>query len=90
MIGIHTPETARERDLENVRADAARAGLTFPILVDDAKENWNRWGNSMWPSVYLIDKHGDIRYWWYGELTWQNAQGEQLLRRRIRELLEED
>ena len=63
--------------------------LTFPILLDTAKRNWDAWGNSMWPSVYLIDKHGYVRYWWYGELNWQGAEGEKLLRERIEELVAE-
>lgn len=43
----------------------------------------------MWPSVYLIDKQGYVRYWWFGELNWQGAEGEKMLRRRIEELLAE-
>ncbi len=43
----------------------------------------------MWPSVYLIDREGRIRYWWYGELNWQDRKGQELMKQRIRELLEE-
>jgi hypothetical protein len=89
MLGIHTPETSRERETDNVERDAGDSGLTFPILVDNEKRNWNAWGNSMWPSVYLIDKQGYIRFWWYGELNWQGAEGESLLRNRIEELIAE-
>ncbi len=89
MLGVHTPETSREREVENVRQDAAKAGLTFPIVIDNENRNWEAWGNSMWPSTYLIDKEGYVRYWWYGELNWQGAEGEVLLRKRIEELLGE-
>jgi len=89
VLGIHTPEVDRERDVQNVRREARDAGLLFPILVDNEKRNWNAWGNSMWPSTYLIDKQGYVRAWWYGELNWQEAEGEKLLRERIRELLGE-
>ena len=89
VLGVHTPETSREREIGNVRREAREAGLTFPILVDNEKKNWDAWGNSMWPSVYLIDKQGDIRYWWYGELNWQGAEGERLLRKRIEQLIAE-
>lgn len=30
----------------------------FPIVVDNDKQIWNAWGNTMWPTVYLIDKQG--------------------------------
>lgn len=71
-------------------ADAQSHQLQFPILVDDDKKNWNAWGNSMWPSVYLIDKQGYVRYWWYGELKWQGYEGHQVFRQRIEELLGEE
>ena len=56
--------------------------------IDNDMANWNAWGNSMWPSVYLIDRRGYLRYWWYGELNWKGAQGEKMMRQRIQELLE--
>ena len=57
--------------------------------MDNGRQNWNAWGNSMWPTVYLIDKQGYVRYWWMGELNWEGAEGEQLFRRHIEELLAE-
>ena len=80
----------RERDAARVRVEAEGEDLRFPILIDNDHRNWDAWGNSMWPSVYLIDKRGDVRYWWYGELNWQGADGEKRLRQRIEELLRED
>lgn len=87
---MHTPETSRERQIENVRSAAAKSGLKFPILIDNKNENWSAWGNSMWPSVYLIDKQGYVRAWWIGELNWKGAQGEKIMRERIEELLAEN
>ena len=72
-----------------MREDAKAQGLEFPIVVDDDLTNWNAWGNSMWPSVYLIDKQGYVRYWWYGELNWQGSDAHQIFKRRIQELLAE-
>ena len=89
VIGIHTPETAAERIPENVRAKTKDAAFNFPVLVDTGKKNWQAWGNTMWPSVYLIDKQGYVRHWWMGELNWQGAEGEKLMRGRLRSLLAE-
>ncbi len=89
MVGIHTPETRAEHDIERLRQKVREADFEFPILIDNEKKNWNAWGNAMWPSVYLVDRQGRIRYWWYGELNWQGAEGEKQLRQRIRELLAE-
>ncbi len=89
VLGIQTPETERERVAENVRKAAQENELKFPIVHDAEKHNWNAWGNSMWPSTYLIDKKGRVRYWWYGELDWKGAGGQNLMRARIEELLAE-
>ena len=89
IIGVHSPETEAEAKTENVRQQVTEAQFTFPVVIDTDKKIWNDWGNSMWPSVYLIDKQGRIRYWWYGELNWQGAEGEEIMRKRIEELLRE-
>jgi hypothetical protein len=86
---VHTPEGGGEFDFDQMKRKADEAKFTFPIVTDNEKSNWNAWGNSMWPSVYLVDKKGYIRHWWYGELAWQGQDGEQQMRRRIEELLAE-
>jgi hypothetical protein len=89
IIGIHTPETDGERLLENVRRETRRQGVTHPVLVDTDGDNWRRWGNRYWPTVYLIDRRGRVRYRWAGELEYQGAGGEEALARRVRVLLDE-
>ena len=90
ILGVHTPETQRERDPSQVAAEAKKSGFNFPIVIDNDKKNWTAWGNSMWPSVYLIDKQGRLRYWWYGELNWNEAGGQEIMAKRIEELLAEE
>ena len=89
VLGIHTPETSNERNATLLRKDTRAQKLTFPIMADIQNKNWNAWGNSMWPTVYLIDKQGYVRYWWFGELKWQGNDGEKIFRQRIEELLAE-
>jgi hypothetical protein len=36
-----------------------------------------------------IDKKGDVRYRWDGELNWKDTKGEEIMRRTIEELLGE-
>lgn len=84
---MHTPETDRERDIEGVRQKAEENKMEYPIVVDNDSKIWNAWANRVWPSVYLIDKKGYVRYWWYGELNWQGAEGDKIMRARIEELL---
>ncbi len=89
IIGIHRPETQFERDIEKVREKAFEAVMNYPIAVDNDSKVWDSYANSIWPSIYIIDKSGFIRYWWYGELNWQGAKSELYLRNNIRELIEE-
>lgn len=90
IIGVHTPETEGEREIESVRKKVAENQFVFPVAVDNRGSNWSAWGNNWWPAVYLIDKHGGVRYWWYGELNWQGAEGEKIMRQRIEALLAEE
>jgi hypothetical protein len=89
IVGVHTPETSAERQPESVRAKIKEARFDFPVVLDNEKAIWKAWGNSMWPSVYLIDKRGRLRYWWYGELDWNGAGGQQIMADKIEELLAE-
>ncbi len=89
MIGIHTPESAGEAEIASVRKKAEENGLKFPIAIDNERTNWKRWDNRWWPSVYLIDKQGYVRYRWDGELNWKGAGGQTIMRRKIDELLRE-
>lgn len=89
IIGIHRPETKQERIIDKVKDKAAKANMKYPIAIDNESVAWNSWANNIWPSIYLIDKNGFIRYWWYGELNWKGAESEKLLRERIRKLIHE-
>ncbi len=63
--------------------------MKYPIAVDGSAKTWQAWGNQSWPSVYLIDKKGDVRYRWDGELNWKETKGEQIMRKKIEQLLAE-
>jgi hypothetical protein len=89
VIGIHTPETAGEGNLDRVRKKVKANEMKYPIAVDSEAKTWNAWGNQFWPRVYLIDKNGDVRYRWDGELNWKETKGEEIMRKKIEELLAE-
>lgn len=89
LIGVHTPETAFEEKTANVRQKAEEDRLPFPVLIDGDRQNWKAWGNSMWPSVYLLDKWGRLRAFWPGELKWQGATGDEWMATQIERLLAE-
>jgi peroxiredoxin len=90
VVGIQTPETPAERDPALVKQAAAKKGFEFPVLIDLESANWNAWGNTMWPTIYVIDKKGYIRFWWQGELNWQGATGDKSIEKLVDELLAEN
>jgi peroxiredoxin len=89
IIGIQTPETSAERDVTLVKAAAKENDFQFPVLIDVDSKNWDAWGNTMWPTVYVVDKNGYIRSWWQGELNWQGATGDRSIENLVDQLLAE-
>jgi hypothetical protein len=89
LIGIHTPETAVEKDIARVKQQIRKAGLKHAIAIDNRTTMWQRYHNQYWPSVYLFDKKGIARWGWSGELGWKGAKGEALMRKKIEELVRE-
>ena len=75
IVGVHTPEFDREAPAERVRAKAKANGLQFPVVLDDKARVWKAWGNRYWPTVYLVDQKGRVRYHWEGELHLDTAAG---------------
>ena len=87
ILGIHTPETTGEREIERIGKQADKNGLKFPIAVDNDGANWNAWNNRVWPTVYVVDRRGVVRYGWEGELSYKGAPGEEKVRKLVDELL---
>lgn len=89
MVGIQTPETAAERDVARVTEAAHQCEFGFPVMLDLDSEAWRAWGNTVWPTIYIVDQRGYIRSWWVGELYWQGARGDQSVENWVRRLLAE-
>ncbi len=78
VVGVQTPEYAFEHVPSNVEAGIRRLGLTFPVALDNSYDTWNAYDNQSWPSTYLIDATGRIRYVSIGEGDYTHE--EQLIR----------
>ena len=83
VIGIHTPEFAFEKDIENVRMALATYGIEFPVVLDNDYATWRAYGNNYWPRKYLIDIEGNIVYDHIGEGAYEETE------EKIREALRE-
>jgi cytochrome c biogenesis protein CcdA/thiol-disulfide isomerase/thioredoxin len=67
IIGVHAPEFAFEKNKANVEDAVKKAGLTYPVALDNDFDTWNAYENRYWPGTYLIDKEGNIRRTHAGE-----------------------
>lgn len=84
IIGVHTPEFEFEKDLENVQEAIIDFELPYPIVQDNNYATWNAYSNRYWPAKYLIDKDGIIRYFHFGEGSYDETE------KAIQALLEAD
>ena len=87
VIGVQTPETEAEKDPSKVMAAAKEAGIDYPVVFDGDSATWKAWGNTMWPTVYVIDQQGYLRVWWQGELKGPGGNGDELIRTAVEKLL---
>ena len=83
VIGVHAPEFAFERKVDNVKRAASDLGLQFPIAIDNDFAIWRSFNNQYWPANYFIDAQGRIRFHHFGEGEYERS--EQV----IRQLLDE-
>ena len=83
VIGVHAPEFAVERDLDNVRRAATDLRVDYPIAVDNDFAIWRAFDNHYWPALYLVDGQGRVRYRQFGEGEYARSE------RMIQQLLAE-
>lgn len=67
VIGVHTPELARERMPANVRATVKDLGVTYPVVIDGDYAIWDSWQNQCWPAAHFVAAKGCVRYHHFGE-----------------------
>ena len=74
VVGVHTPEFAFEHVPSNVKSNASRLGVRYPIAIDNGYGTWNAWGNQYWPAEYLIDRNGRVREFHFGEGEYDKSE----------------
>jgi thiol-disulfide isomerase/thioredoxin len=74
VIGVHAPEFAFEKKINNVRQAAGDLKISYPVAIDNDYKIWRAFENSYWPAHYLIDVKGQIRYHHFGEGNYRQTE----------------
>ncbi len=83
VVGVHSPEFQQEHSQQYVQRVIATQGIKYPVVMDNDFRIWKAYNNIYWPTLYLVDKKGTIRYRHVGEGEYDQTE------RMIRQLLSE-
>jgi thiol-disulfide isomerase/thioredoxin len=84
IIGVHTPESDLERNLNDLRREVAALGIKYPVVTDNDYSTWNAYKVEAWPTLFLLDKQGRVRWTHVGEGYYDQTEAS------IRKLLAEE
>jgi thiol-disulfide isomerase/thioredoxin len=83
VVGVHTPEFDFTAEPEVVTGIVADEAIPYPVLLDRDKATWQLFANHYWPSRYLIDARGYMRFEHFGEGAYGDT--EEWIQRLLRE-----
>ena len=74
IVGVHTPETNSEYNLDNVRREVPGLGLKYAVVTDNDYKTWNAYHVGAWPTIFVLDKQGRIRWLHVGEGRYDDTE----------------
>jgi thiol-disulfide isomerase/thioredoxin len=74
VVGVHSPEFDYEKNLENLRREVTSLEIHYPVVSDNDYQTWNAYNVEAWPTVFLLDKKGRIRWMHVGEGDYDEAE----------------
>jgi len=78
VIGVHAPEFAFEKSINNVRKAVSDLMIDYPVAIDNNYAIWRAFNNEYWPAHYFVDADGQIRHHHFGEGEY--AESERVIR----------
>ncbi len=74
VMGVHSPEFAFEKNIDNVRQAVREIPVPFPVAVDSDYAVWRAFNNEYWPALYFVDSQGRIRHHQFGEGDYEQSE----------------
>ena len=74
MIGIHSPEFSYEHDVANVSRAIHELNIPYAVALDNDFKTWNAFHVYAWPSMYIVDKRGRVRFAHVGEGAYAESE----------------
>jgi len=74
VIGVHSPELDGEEKIDNVQREVASLGIHYPVVTDNDYETWREYNVNAWPTIFILDKTGKIRWAHVGEGAYDDAE----------------
>ncbi len=74
VVGVHSPEFAFEKNIDNVRRAAISMNVNYPIAVDSDLSIWRAFNNQYWPALYFVDANGRVRHHHFGEGDYEKSE----------------
>lgn len=74
VIGNHYPEFSHEKDLNNLKQAVTELRIEYPVAQDNDGKTWRAYNTRYWPTLYLIDKKGNLRYVHIGEGAYEETE----------------
>ena len=74
VVGVHTPELEDERNIEDVRREVTSLGVRYPVVTDNNYSTWHAYDVEAWPTIFVVDKKGQIRWTHVGEGAYDETE----------------
>jgi len=74
VIGVHAPEFAFEKSVDNVKKAVADLKIGYPVAIDNDYAIWRAFDNQYWPAHYFVDAQGRVRHHHFGEGRYDESE----------------
>lgn len=74
IIGVHAPEFKFARERSQIEAAIDELDIRYPVLLDNDYQTWQQFATRAWPTKFLVDSRGYIRFKRQGEGFYEETE----------------